>query len=65
MNEQSLEAAFRQWWQDSYGRPPGVHAVLTHVGFGAHLLSQLELLGPPARTSPPPSSSSSESSCPC
>lgn len=56
MNDHSLELAFAQWWQDSYGRPPGVHAVMTHVAFGRHLLELLELMAPeptaPAEPSP-------------
>ena len=39
-----MEAAFRAWWQESYGLPPGPHAVMTHVAWGEHLLRQpLEL----------------------
>jgi len=33
-----MEHAFRKWWQDSYGLPPGTHAVMTHVAWGEHLL---------------------------
>jgi hypothetical protein len=36
-----MEAAFRQWWQESYGLPPGNHAVMTHVAFARHVLQQL------------------------
>jgi hypothetical protein len=35
-----MEAAFRAWWQESYGLPPGPHAVMTHVAWGEHLLQQ-------------------------
>jgi hypothetical protein len=35
-----MEAAFRAWWQESYGLPPGPHAVMTHVAWGEHLLRQ-------------------------
>ena len=35
-----MEAAFRKWWQESYGLPPGSHAVMTHVAWGQHLLAQ-------------------------
>jgi hypothetical protein len=38
-----MEAVFRDWWQDSYGRPPGTHAVMTHVAFAKHVLQQLPL----------------------
>ena len=43
MNETSIRAAFEQWWRDSYGMPPGVHAVMTHTAFAAYLLELLEL----------------------
>lgn len=42
----SLEAAFRKWWQESYGLPPGSHAVMTHVAWAEHLLGAPPL--PPA-----------------
>lgn len=35
-----MEAEFRKWWQESYGLPPGTHAVMTHVAWGEHLLRQ-------------------------
>ena len=39
-----MEDQFRAWWQESYGLPPGPHAVMTHVAWGEHLLRQeLEL----------------------
>jgi len=44
MNKFSLEVAFADWWEDSYGRPPGKHAVMTHVAFTEHVLSLLELI---------------------
>jgi hypothetical protein len=44
MNETSIRAAFEDWWRDSYGRPPGTHAVMTHVGFAEHMLRLVELL---------------------
>lgn len=44
MNQESIEAAFRDWWKDSYGRLPAPHAVMTHVAFGEHLLRLLELM---------------------
>ena len=43
MNEESVKAAFEEWWRDSYGRPPGTHAVMTHTAFAIHLLKLLEL----------------------
>lgn len=44
MNDPAIEAAFVEWWIESYGRPPGTHAVMTHVGFAHHLLELLELI---------------------
>ncbi len=44
MNQESIEAAFKEWWKDSYGRLPAPHAVMTHVAFGEHLLRLLELM---------------------
>lgn len=44
MNSISVEAAFKDWWEESYGRPAGPHAVMTHVAFAEHLLRLLELL---------------------
>jgi hypothetical protein len=43
MNETTLNAAFQDWWRESYGRPPGTHAVMTHIGFTMHILKLLEL----------------------
>jgi hypothetical protein len=43
MNESSIRAAFEDWWRDSYGMPPGTHAVMTHTAFAAYLLTLLEL----------------------
>jgi hypothetical protein len=42
----TLRQAFRQWWQESYGMPPGTHAVMTHTAWVEHVLSQLP--DPPA-----------------
>jgi hypothetical protein len=44
LNQESIEAAFKEWWKDSYGRLPAPHAVMTHVAFGEHLLQLLELM---------------------
>jgi hypothetical protein len=46
MNETSIKAAFEEWWLESYGRSPGVHAVMTHTAFAAHILQLLELMQP-------------------
>jgi hypothetical protein len=50
MNETTLEIAFEEWWRDSYGIPPGTHAVMTHVAFAAHMLTLLELMHPESET---------------
>jgi hypothetical protein len=44
MNEESVKAAFAEWWQESYGRPPAPHALMTHAAFGCYLLQLVELL---------------------
>jgi hypothetical protein len=44
MNEATLEIAFKEWWEASYGRPAGNHAVMTHVAFAAHILTLLEFM---------------------
>ena len=44
MNAISIEAAFRDWWEESYKRPPAPHAVMTHVAFTEHMLRLVELL---------------------
>ena len=36
----TTEEAFRQWWQESYGVPPGPHAVMTHVAWAQHMMGQ-------------------------
>jgi hypothetical protein len=38
-----IEAAFRDWWLDSYKRPPTAQALMTHVAFAKHTLALLEL----------------------
>jgi len=43
MNQAALEAAFKEWWEASYGRPPGTHAVMTHAAFAAHILHLMEM----------------------
>ena len=44
MNATSIEAAFRDWWEESYKRPPNAQAVMTHVAFAEHMLQVIELL---------------------
>jgi hypothetical protein len=43
MDQTALEAAFKEWWEASYGRPPGTHAVMTHAGFAAYILELIKL----------------------
>ena len=40
--EELIRNAFTAWWTDSYGRPPGTHAVMTHVSFAQHVLSTIQ-----------------------
>ena len=44
MNAISIEAAFRDWWEESYKRPPNAQAVMTHVAFAAYMFSLMEML---------------------
>lgn len=45
MNDDDIRDLFLDFWRDSYpSSPPGVHAINTHVGFGAYLLDRLEQL---------------------
>jgi hypothetical protein len=39
MDTAQIEAAFRDWWYDSYNRPPNPQAVMTHVAFAQHALA--------------------------
>jgi hypothetical protein len=39
-----IEAAFRDWWLDSYKRPPTAHALMTHVAFAKHVIQLVHLL---------------------
>lgn len=43
MNRESIQAAFEEFWEDSYGRPPMTHATMTHVAFGEYLMRLVEL----------------------
>ena len=38
-----IEAAFRDWWEESYKRPPNAQATMTHVAFAKYTLALLEL----------------------
>lgn len=44
MNKEQIEAELAKWWAESYGRPPGVHVVMTHVPFAMHILKLTELM---------------------
>ena len=44
MDTAQIEAAFRDWWTDSYNRPPNPQAVMTHVAFAAYMFSLMDLL---------------------
>ena len=44
MDTTEIEAAFRDWWEESYKRPPNAQAVMTHVAFAKHVLQLVELL---------------------
>lgn len=44
MDTAQIEAAFRDWWIDSYKRPPTAQALMTHVAFAAYMFSLMELL---------------------
>ena len=44
MNEAIIQSAFRDWWEESYKRPPAPHAVMTHVAFAQHVLALAELI---------------------
>lgn len=44
MDTTEIEAAFRDWWFDSYKRPPTAQALMTHVAFAKHVLQLVELL---------------------
>jgi hypothetical protein len=39
-----IEAAFHDWWLDSYKRPPTAQALMTHVAFAKHVLQLVHLL---------------------
>lgn len=40
MSDADLEATFRAWWRSSYPSQPGTHALMTHLGWGRHLLDR-------------------------
>ena len=44
MDTTEIEAAFRDWWLDSYNRQPNPQAVMTHVAFAQHILATADRL---------------------
>lgn len=42
MTDTELEKLFREWWKESYPTPPGTHALITHLGWGRHLLNHIK-----------------------
>jgi len=44
MDTPLIEAAFHDWWLDSYKRPPTAQALMTHVAFAEHMLDRVERL---------------------
>ena len=44
MDDLIIQSAFRDWWEESYKRPPNAQAVMTHVAFAKHVLQLIELL---------------------
>ena len=43
MDTPAIESAFRDWWLDSYKRPPTAQAGMTHVAFAKHVLQLAKL----------------------
>lgn len=37
-----IESLFRKWWAESYPTAPGTHALMTHLGWGRHLLEAID-----------------------
>ena len=44
MDDLIIQAAFSDWWEESYKRPPNAQAVMTHVAFTKHMIQLLELM---------------------
>jgi hypothetical protein len=38
-----IEAAFHDWWEESYKRPPNAQATMTHVAFAKHVIQLAKL----------------------
>lgn len=45
MDQATLELAFKEWWEASYGRLPLSHSIMTHVAFAAHILELMKANG--------------------
>jgi len=43
MKQTAIEIAFKEWWEESYKRPPNAQATMTHVAFAKHVLQLVEL----------------------
>jgi len=43
MDTTEIEAAFRDWWEESYKRPPNAQATMTHVAFAKHVIELAKL----------------------
>lgn len=46
MNTETIKAIFEEWWRESYGLPPGGHAVMTHTAFAEHIVELMALIQP-------------------
>lgn len=46
INDDTVAQLFDEWWRDSYGNPPGGHAVMTHTAFAKYLLELVSLMQP-------------------
>jgi len=45
MTDTQIQAAFLDWWKDSYPMlPPNPRTIETHVAFAAHIQAMAELL---------------------
>lgn len=44
ITDTQMAEMFRKWWMESYPTPPGNHALMTHMGWGRHLLTQVDKL---------------------
>lgn len=42
ISEELIKDEFVRWWTESYSRPPGTHAIMTHVPFAMHIIQKLK-----------------------